>query len=231
MGQLSGKYKYLFFDADDTLWENEHLFREAEAKFDELLSAYTSLKGHQKMLWEKQESLIPYFGYGAKTYSLGMTEAAIELCGGTLPGDVYYGIKQIIQQLVYHELEMIEGVEETVKELSGKYILVCATKGDLVEQKYKFRKSGLDRYFHHVVVMENKTEKDYLELCAMHDILPEEMLMVGNSVKSDIAPVVNIGGTAVHVPHELVWVHEMMDMPQSDRIFEINGIKELTKLL
>ena len=231
MGQLSGKYKYLFFDADDTLWENEHLFREAEAKFDELLSAYTSLKGHQKMLWEKQESLIPYFGYGAKTYSLGITEAAIELCGGTLPGEVYYGIKQIIQQLVYHELELIEGVEETVKELSGKYILVCATKGDLVEQKYKFRKSGLDRYFHHVVVMENKTEKDYLELCSMHDILPEEMLMIGNSVKSDIVPVVNIGGTAVHVPHELVWVHEMMDMPQSDRIFEVNGIKELTKLL
>lgn len=231
MGQLSGKYKYLFFDADDTLWENEHLFREAEAKFDELLLAYTSLKGHQKMLWEKQESLIPYFGYGAKTYSLGMTEAAIELCGGTLPREVYYGIKQIIQQLVYHELELIEGVEETVKELSGEYILVCATKGDLVEQKYKFRKSGLDRYFHHVVVMENKTEKDYLELCSMHDILPEEMLMIGNSVKSDIAPVVNIGGTAVHVPHELVWVHEMMDMPQSDRIFEVNGIKELTKLL
>ena len=228
---LRGKFTHIFFDADDTLWENEQFFRDAEAKFAELLSDYTGPKGVQQMLWRKQEDNIPLFGYGSKTYMIGMTDAAMELCGGTLPEKIYLGIKEIIKELAFHEFQLIDGVEETLQALQGKYTLVVATKGDLTEQLYKYRQSGLEKYFHHCEVMENKDEKNYLELAAKHNLAPEQILMIGNSVKSDIAPVVNIGGIAINTPHEVVWVHEMMDMPESDRIIVIKNIREVLNYL
>jgi putative hydrolase of the HAD superfamily len=231
MENLKGKFDTIFIDADDTLWENEQYFRQAEAKFIELLKDYTGPEGVQQMLWQKQEENIPLFGYGSKTYLISMTDAAMDLCGGRLPDNIYYGIKKIITDLAFHRLEIIDGVVETLEALQGRYKLIVATKGDLTEQMGKFRISGLAKYFHHCEVMENKDEKNYLELAAKHDLDPSRMLMIGNSVKSDIAPVVNIGGTAIHTPHEIVWVHEMMDMPQSDRIIEVNDFKEILKFL
>lgn len=228
---LKGKFTHIFFDADDTLWENEQFFRDAEAQFTELLKDYTSPEGVQEMLWRKQEDNIPLFGYGSKTYMIGMTDAAMELCGGQLPEHIYYGIKKIITDLAFHEFQIIEGVEETLKALHEHYTLIVATKGDLTEQLNKYRISGLDKYFHHCEVMENKDEKNYLELAKKHNLQPEQILMIGNSVKSDIAPVVNIGGVALHTPHEVVWIHEMMDMPQSDRIIELNNIREVLDYL
>ena len=199
--ELKGQFRCIFFDADDTLWENERYFRAAEAKFIELLADYTTPEGVQDMLWRKQEDNIPLFGYGSKTYMIGMTDAALELCGGSLTEEIYYGIKNIITELAFHELQIIEGVKETLEALQGKYELIVATKGDLPEQMAKFRKSALAHYFHHCEVMENKDEKNWLEVAAKHNLHPEEILMIGNSVKSDIAPVVNIGGRAIHVPH------------------------------
>ena len=231
METLRGKFNTIFVDADDTLWENERYFRNAEAQFTELMKDYTEPEGVQQMLWQKQEENIPLFGYGSKTYLIGMTVAAMDLCGGRLPDNIYYGIKKIITDLAFHKLEIIDGVVETLEALQGRYKLIVATKGDLTEQMGKFRISGLAKYFHHCEVMENKDEKNYLELAAKHDLAPSQMLMIGNSVKSDIAPVMNIGGTAIHTPHEIVWVHEMMDMPQSDRIIEVKNIKEVLKFL
>ncbi len=231
MIDFKGKYTHIFFDADDTLWENEQFFRDAEAQFAELLSDYTTPEGVQNMLWRKQEENIPLFGYGSKTYMIGMTDAAMELCGGQLPEHIYYGLKRIITDLAFHEFELIEGVEETLKALSENYTLIVATKGDLTEQLYKYRRSGLDKYFHHCEVMENKTEQHYLELAAKHNLAPDQILMIGNSVKSDIAPVVEIGGIAFYTPHEVVWAHEMMDMPESDRIIELNNIREVLDYL
>ena len=225
------RFTHIFFDADDTLWENDQFFRDAEAQFAELLSDYTSPEGVQAMLWRKQEENIPLFGYGSKTYLIGMTDAAMELCGGELPENIYLGIKKIITELAFHEFQLIEGVEETLQALQGHYTLVVATKGDLTEQLYKYRLSGLAKYFHHCEVMENKDEKNYLELAAKNNLQPEQILMIGNSVKSDIAPVVNIGGLAFHTPHEVIWVHEIMDMPQSDRIIELNNIREVLDYL
>ena len=231
MESLKGKFDTIFIDADDTLWENERYFRNAEVKFIELLKDYTGPEGVQHMLWQKQEENIPLFGYGSKTYLIGMADAAMDLCGGRLPENIYYGIKKIITDLAFHKLEIIEGVVETLEALQGRYKLIVATKGDLTEQMGKFRISGLAKYFHHCEVMENKDEKNYLELAAKHDLDPSKMLMIGNSVKSDIAPVAAIGGTAIHTPHEIVWVHEMMDMPQSDRIIEVKNIKEILNYL
>ena len=228
---LRGKFTHIFFDADDTLWENEQFFRDAEAQFTELLSDYTGPEGVQQMLWHKQEENIPLFGYGSKTYMIGMTDAAMELCGGTIPEKIYLGIKEIIKKLAFHEFQLIDGVEETLKALQDKYTLIVATKGDLTEQLYKYRQSGLDKYFHQCEVMENKDEKNYLELAAKHNLAPEQILMIGNSVKSDIAPVVNIGGIAINTPHEVVWVHEMMDMPESDRIIIVQNIREVLDYL
>ena len=228
---LKGKFTHIFFDADDTLWENEQFFRDAEVQFAELLKDYTSPEGVQEMLWRKQEDNIPLFGYGSKTYMIGMTDAAVELCGGHLPDKIYYGVKKIITDLAFHEFEIIDGVEDTLKALQGHYTLIVATKGDLTEQLNKYRLSGLDKYFHHCEVMENKDERNYLELAAKLDLAPEQILMVGNSVKSDIAPVINIGGTAIHTPHDVVWVHEMMDMPESDRIIEVQSIQDVISLL
>jgi putative hydrolase of the HAD superfamily len=228
---LKGKFSTIFFDADDTLWENELFFREAEAQFIRLLEDYTTPEGVQHMLWQKQEDNIPLFGYGSKTYMIGMTDAALDLCGGHLPEHIYYGVKKIVTDLAFHEFRLIDGVIETLEALQDSYNLVVATKGDVTEQMFKYRRSGLDRYFHHCEVMENKDEKNYLELAAKHDLEPDQILMIGNSVKSDIAPVVNNGGWAIHTPHEVVWVHEMMDMPESDRIIEVNNIKEVVKYL
>lgn len=228
---IRGKFDTVFFDADDTLWENERYFRRAEALFTELLADYTSPEGVQQMLWQKQEDNIPLFGYGSKTYMIGMTDAALELCGGHLPDRIYHGIKKIITDLAFHELEIIDGVEDTLQALQGHYRLVVATKGDLPEQMGKYRSSGLAGYFHHCEVMENKDERNYLELALKNGIDPQQMLMIGNSVKSDIAPVVNIGGVAIHTPHEVVWVHEMMDMPESDRIIEVQNIREIVPIL
>lgn len=231
MGTLKGKFDTIFFDADDTLWENEQFFRDAEAEFADLLKEYASQENMQQILWQKQEDNIPLFGYGSKTYMIGMTDAAVELCGGSLPDHIYYGVKKIITDLAYHEFRIIEGVEETLQMLQGHYRLVVATKGDLPEQMGKFRQSGLAEYFHHCEVMENKDEKNYLELAAKHDLEPGQILMIGNSVKSDIAPVVNIGGMAIHTPHDIVWVHEMMEMPFSDRIITVNSIREILQYL
>ena len=130
---LKNRFSTIFFDADDTLWENERYFRAAEAKFIELLADYTSPEGVQDMLWRKQEDNIPLFGYGSKTYMIGMTDAALELCGGVLPEHIYYGIKKIITELAFHELEIIEGVEETLKALQGRYKLIVATNPSVKE--------------------------------------------------------------------------------------------------
>lgn len=231
MTDIKGKFDTIFFDADDTLWENERYFRNAEVLFTDLLADYTSPEGVQHMLWQKQEDNIPLFGYGSKTYMIGMADAAMELCGGKLPDHIYYGIKKIITDLAFHELEIIDGVKETLEALQGRYKMIVATKGDLPEQMAKFRKSGLAGYFHHCEVMENKDETNYMELAVKNNLEPEQILMIGNSVKSDIAPVVNIGGMAIHTPHEVVWVHEMMDMPQSERILIVQNIREILQYL
>ena len=228
---LKGKFTHVFFDADDTLWENEKFFRDAEVKFAELLCEYTSPEGVQEMLWQKQEENIPLFGYGSKTYMIGMTDAAVELCGGHMTDKIYHGIKRIITDIAYHEFIILDGVKETLEALYGHYTMVVATKGDLPEQMNKFRTSGLAKYFHHCEVLENKDELNYHELAKKNRLDPEQILMVGNSVKSDIAPVVSIGGTAIHTPHEIVWVHEMMDLPQSDRVIEVNNIREIVDFL
>ena len=224
--------KIIFFDADDTLWENEGYFRNAEKEFAALLHHEADAASVQQLLWTRQEGNIPIFGYGSRTYMLGMLDTAIELCRGNLSEEIYFGIKRIITDLAYHRFEMIDGVEKVLGQIRDMgYELAVATKGDLTEQLSKYRKSGLSRFFHHIEVLENKDRQNYLELCQKFDISPEELIMVGNSVKSDIVPVIEIGGRAIHVPHEMVWAHELAEMPISDRVFEVESIHDVPEIL
>lgn len=224
-------YKYIFFDADDTLWENEWYFRDAERKFSELFKDYASKEEIVHTLWKKQEDNIPMFGYGSKTYLIGMLDTAHELYKAPLPEDLYLQVKQIIQDLAFHELQVYEGVEETLASLSQKYRLAVVTKGDLTEQLTKYQKSGLSKYFHHIEVVPNKTPEDYYGVISKLDIEPKDILMVGNSVRSDIAPVIEIGATAVYIPSENIWIHEVMDLPSSERIIELSKINQLLEIL
>ncbi len=226
------KKNIVFFDADDTLWENEEYFRNAEKDFADLLHQEADFATIQQTLWARQEGNIPIFGYGSKTYMLGMLDTALDVCGGKLSAEIYHGIKKIITDLAYHRFDLIDGVETTLEKVKEMgYTLAVATKGDLTEQLLKYRRSGLSKFFHHIEVLENKDKENFLELCRKFDIAPEDLIMVGNSIKSDIAPVIEAGGRAIYVPYKTVWVHEIAPMPSSDRVFQAQSISEVPEIL
>ena len=231
MDSLPNKFGTIFIDADDTLWESEKYFCRAEAEFAALLLPDDRLEDIRQMLWAKQEDNIPIFGYGSKTYFISMTDAAVALCGDALPAETYRTIRGIILRLCTHPVEVFPGVEDTLRELSSRHRLILATKGDAPEQLRKVADSGLERYFHSSEVLKNKNPEDYLELCRKYDLEPGSMLMVGNSVRSDINPVVAIGGTAILIPRDMVWTHEMAEKPRSDRFFELPSFENLTEIL
>ena len=149
-------WKYVFLDADDTLWENEQFFREAEDRFSELLSPYTDGQHMRQELWNNQERNIPLFGYGSKTYFIGMLDTALTLTGGILTREIYDGIRAIITELAFHEISLLDGVLETLEALSEKYTLVVCTKGDLTEQTGKVEVSGISPFIHSVEIVPNK---------------------------------------------------------------------------
>lgn len=221
---------HVFLDADDTLWENDIYFRIAEDEFAQFMSKYVSNEFARERLAFHQEANIPIYGYGSKTYLLGMMDAAAEICPEFTP-DMYRHIKGIIERLVTHRFDFLEEADQVVKDLAGRYKVVIATKGELSEQLRKYRMSGLDRHVNAIEVMETKSESDYLNLAIKMGVEPSDFLMVGNSVRSDIAPVVAMGGWAVHIPYKMTWVHEMMDMPESDHIIELGHISELRDIL
>lgn len=222
---------HIFLDADDTLWENDIYFRKAEEEFVEYMSRYTSADNARTLLAEKQEENIPIFGYGSKTYLQGMLDAAAVIAPQEFGAKMYHDIKDIIVRLATHKFDWLPGAQEMVQKLSERYKVVIATKGELCEQLRKFRLSGLEDYVTAIEVMEKKSEGDYRNLAAKLCIKPENFFMVGNAVRSDIAPVIAMGGWAVHIPYAVTWVHEMMEMPQSDRIIELGSITQLEEIL
>lgn len=222
---------HIFLDADDTLWENDSWFRRAEAEFAEYMRRWTSDAEARRILAEKQEENIPDFGYGSKTYLLGMLDAARAIAPDDFSTEMYWDIKDIIVRLATHPFEWLDGAEETVRLLARRYKIVIATKGESSEQMRKYRLSGLEDCVTAIEIMERKSESDYRNLAVKMGIAPENFLMVGNAVRSDIAPVIAMGGWAVHIPYVITWAHEVMDMPQSDRVIELTHITQLQDLL
>ena len=203
--------KVVAFDADDTLWVNEHYFRKTEEAFCQLLEGYLSMHDLERELMRTELDNLPLYGYGVKGFTLSMVEAAIRITSGTLSVEIIDKILDLGKSLLNEPIELLNGVEEVLESLQGKYRLVVATKGDLLDQERKLRKSGLSKYFHHIEIMSEKDDANYLKLIRHLDIKPAELLMVGNSLKSDILPVLNIGGSAIYVPYHITWAHEQIN--------------------
>jgi putative hydrolase of the HAD superfamily len=225
--------KVIAFDADDTLWTNETYFREAEEAFAGLLSQYETKSEIDKALYKTEIKNLAIYGYGIKGFVLSMIECALALSNQKLPQETIQKILDIGKEMLEKPIELLDGVEEVLQRLQGKYRLIVATKGDLLDQERKLEKSNLLKYFHHVEVMSDKKEKDYLKLVKHLDIMPAEFLMIGNSLKSDVLPLLNINASAVHVPFYTTWVHEEIPLEaqqKTDYITLVN-IKELITLI
>jgi len=203
--------KVIAFDADDTLWINETYFDETEKKFCGLMEDYLSHQGISKELFTVEIDNLKLYGYGIKGYILSMIEAAMNISNNTIPIEIIEKIIRYGKELLEKPIVLLDGVEETLGTLHGKYKLVVATKGDLLDQRRKLHNSGLGHYFHHIEVMSDKQEIDYVDLIKRLDIEPSAFLMIGNSLKSDVLPVLAIGGHAVHIPFHTTWAHEKID--------------------
>lgn len=199
------------FDADDTLWVNETYFRNAEIEFAKLLAPYETANKIDQELFKKEMDNLSLYGYGVKGFVLSMVEMALELSNYSIPNQKLEAILNIGKNMLNKPVELLSGVEEVLKKLSKNYRLIVATKGDLLDQERKLEKSGLIKYFHHIEVLSDKTETHYAKLLKHLDIEPQQFLMVGNSLKSDILPLVNIGAKAIHVPFHTTWLHEQVD--------------------
>jgi putative hydrolase of the HAD superfamily len=220
--------KVIAFDADDTLWVNEPYFQEVEQQFCALLEDYLPQHAASKELFKVEMQNLALYGYGVKAYILSMIEATLSITKNTAPPQLVEKIIACGKALLQKPIELLEGVEEVLQALSGSHRLVVATKGDLLDQERKLKRSGIDHYFHHTEIMSDKQEADYLKLVKHLDIMPEEFLMIGNSIKSDILPVLAIGAHAFHVPYHVTWEHEKVipnindpEFKQLDKITEI----------
>lgn len=203
--------KVIAFDADDTLWVNEPYFKETEEKFCDLLEDYLPRHTLAKELFKTEIENLHLYGYGIKGFMLSMIETSLRVTDNTLNLEVIEKALQYGKELLQKPIEMLDGVEDVLIALKGKYRLVVATKGDLLDQERKLKKSGLEHYFHHIEIMSDKKESDYLKLIRHLDINPAEFLMMGNSLKSDVLPVLAIGGHAVHIPYHTTWAHETVE--------------------
>lgn len=202
--------KVIGFDADDTLWVNETYFREAEIEFAKLMAPYETANKVDQELFKMEMKNLPLYGYGVKGFILSMVEMALELSNNDLPETTMNNILAIGKDMINKPVELLDGVNEVLEDLFDKYKLILATKGDLLDQERKLEKSGLLDYFHHIEVLSDKKEENYSRLLKHLDIDPSEFLMIGNSLKSDILPLINIGAHAIHVPFHTTWVHEQV---------------------
>ncbi|MCB0607559.1 MAG: HAD family hydrolase [Lewinella sp.] len=203
--------KVIAFDADDTLWVNEPYFQEMEKKFCALLEDYLPHHTVEQELFKTEMQNLTLYGYGIKAFMLSMIETAIRVSGKTAGMEVIEKAIQYGKEMLQKPIELLDGVAEVLDALKDQYRLVVATKGDLLDQERKLRKSGLEKYFHHIEVMSDKQEGDFFKLIRHLDIRPEEFMMVGNSLKSDILPVLALGGHGIHVPYHVTWAHETVN--------------------
>lgn len=225
-------FKVIAFDADDTLWVNEPYFYETENKFCALLEDYLPHHTVNQELFKTEMQNLALYGYGIKGFMLSMIETALRVSNNTVSTAIIEKAIGYGKELLAKPIELLDGVEEVLQALQGRYRLVVATKGDLLDQERKLKKSALEKYFHHIEIMSDKQESDYLKLIRHLDIAPAEFLMLGNSIKSDVLPVLAIGGHAIHIPYHTTWAHEKIGHPvQHDHFRQVNHIKEILPLL
>lgn len=224
--------KVIGFDADDTLWINEPFYQEVEKEFCRILQPYLSEAETSKELFKTEIQNLEFYGYGAKGFMLSMLETAIRITDGKISAAELNRIIEIGKSLLTMPIQLLDGVEPVLEKLQEKYKLILVTKGDLLDQEQKLRRSGLIGYFHHIEIMSEKHEDNYRKLLSHLEIEPVEFLMVGNSVRSDILPVLNIGAQAIHIPFDVMWQHEKNHESTENQEFpEVSKISEILTLL
>ncbi|WP_345988817.1 HAD family hydrolase [Chryseobacterium sp. Chry.R1] len=220
------------FDADDTLWINEPYFQETEKEFCALLEDYLPHHSVSQELFKTEMQNLHLYGYGVKGFMLSMVETICRVSSGTASLQLVNKAIELGHNLLQQPIELLEGVTETLEQLKGKYRLVMATKGDLLDQERKLKKSGLEKYFHHIEIMSDKKNSDYQKLLKHLDCKPEHFLMLGNSIKSDILPVLEMGGYAAHIPFHITWAHEQHEHQlKHERFVELDDISGVLKYL
>jgi putative hydrolase of the HAD superfamily len=216
------------FDADDTMWVNEPYFQETEHKFCALLEDYAPHHTISQELYKTEMNNLALYGYGIKSFVLSMIETASNLTQGTVSLALVDRIIRLGKEMLQKPVELLEGVEEVLQSLHGRFRLVMATKGDLLDQERKLILSGLEHYFHHIEIMSDKKVADYQKLIRHLDCAPPQFIMVGNSIRSDVLPVLEVGAHAIHIPYHTTWVHEEVDHQiDSPRFYEFKKISEL----
>lgn len=225
--------KVIAFDADDTLWSNEPLFREAEGRVWDLLADCGDPDFLSAELYRTEIANMPDYGYGALAFLLSLIETAARTGGKRLDGRRILDILAAGRQLLHNPAKPLEGVAETLARLreDGRHTLVLFTKGELLTQENKIRRSGLAGYFDRIDIVSDKRQAEYLRLCAACGIGPEQFLMVGNSFKSDIAPVLEIGGYGAYLPAEMVWQLERTEEYAHPRLFRLHAFREIMNLI
>lgn len=224
--------KLIAFDADDTLWVNEPNYVDVKQKLCEMLSHHVDEETLATRFYDAQIRSLNTFGYGA-SFMLSMIETAIELTNGTITGTEIQQIIDAGRKLLDFPIELLDGVAEVLESLSKKFDLMVLTKGDLFDQESKIARSGLGHYFKHVEIVSEKNEQAYLRILQKYNVQPADFLMIGNSLKSDVLPVVHIGARAIHIPYATTWAHEQVADEQllGKSFTTLNNARELLELL
>ncbi len=220
------------FDADDTLWHNERVFRFTQDRFAELLSDHTSRDHLEQRLLATEKRNLSYYGFGAKGFTLSMIETAIEVTNGKVPPSVIGDILAAGRDMLSHPVEPLPHARSTLEALADTHRIVLITKGDLFDQERKLAASGMGELFDAVEIVSDKTTETYRRIFERHGDGPERALMVGNSLKSDVVPAIEAGSWGVHVHHELTWELEHAEAPvQAPRFREIEHLGDLPVLI
>ena len=225
------KFEIIALDADDTLWQNETLYHATQEKFRRLLASYANPEIINQTLYETEISNLRHFGYGIKSFTLSMLETAVTLADGHLTGQEVQAIINFAKEMVSAPTQLLEHVTEIVPQLAQTHHLMLLTKGDLLDQEAKLARSGLAEHFAYVEVVSHKTSDTYAAILSRYQVQPERFLMVGNSLKSDVLPVVEVGGTAVYIPYHLTWAHETVTGHIPHDYLELDHIGQLPDLV
>ena len=221
------------FDGDDTLWHSETRFHVTQAEFRELLARHAPGADIDTRLAEMEMKNLAIYGYGVKSFTLSMLETAIELTKSSIPATDLEVILGWGKRMLMEPTELLDGVEETLRELSGRYDLLLITKGDLFDQESKLARSGLGELFLGVEILSEKNAETYRGVLTRRGIKPQDFVMVGNSLRSDVVPVVELGGHAIHIPYEVTWHHEHVPEESLPRVGwdRIEAIAEVQTVL
>ncbi len=217
------------FDADDTLWHNENIFERVHERYCELLARHHDPETVRRALQATENRNLDLYGYGIKGFMLSSIETAIELTGGRLSVAEVRELLELGRGMLEHPVELLDGAEEVLALLAPRFRLLLITKGDLRDQERKLAKSGIAGRFHGVDIVSEKDARAYERILRRHAVEPSEFLMVGNSIRSDILPVLALGGAGVHVPYRITWSHEHSEKPLAaeGRFFEAASLREL----